>query len=502
MIIYSAPILNRSFWQYCLVVSSIFLSCIGSIVYAQPQPPEELCDRSFLASSSPRLVYKAQLPASFDAPNFPSWATIETRVLQNGAVLFTSPEAYYTYTFPTSGAYTITQQITLSPTCVTGVSYAVMVYDRILTYLGAPLPDMEIMRPELAKQGIGVQEKNSTKDTWQALFLDAPYLLTDADMLLIHTPSLWNVFDAITVRLDQKIIYTTAPVSQSTFRRIASRYQNTLGITELSVIQPSHINILLSSLAFGKSVNEWDVVKTFAVTANEQARQSPVSYAIDYLLYTWFPLSMLTWMLLLPCLAVVLAGVRQIIGISVFGIANPLVVALSLHVAGRWPTLLMLLCGVVATLLVRVFTKKIFLLYSAKVALTITMYVLLLLFAFAFYAYSANIQPNTPTQREIFVSPSGLFLCLYLLLIARQVFSPKTSFSDTGWWIGLITFVCISAGVYWFVESVWIQNLLLGYPEITFIFVVLSIAIGRFSGLQLVEYLRFLPVIKYHMTKK
>ena len=108
----------------------------------------------------------------------------------------------------------------------------------------------------------------------------------DADIILINSASIGSIFDAISLSLQDKTIYTTAPLSQSTFRRISSRYQNTLGITQLAVIKPNHINILLSALAFWKSLSEVDVIQTFSVTANEQAWQSPVSYAIDYLLYT------------------------------------------------------------------------------------------------------------------------------------------------------------------------------------------------------------------------
>lgn len=497
MLIDLSPILNRSFYKYLIPVL-VLLFCMTPRAFADT----ESCDRSFLQPVLQREVVKSHVPTLYTTPILPSGATIETRIEQQNNILFSTKESSFTYAFPISGAYTLVQQIILSPACTTWISYAIHAYDRILTYLGESIPDMEIMKPELAKQGIWILQRSVENDAWKNLFATEAYLLTDADIILIHTPSLGSIFDAIPLSVSDKVIYTTAPISQSTFRRIASRYQTTLGITHLSVIQPSHINILFSALAFGKPLEDLDVVHTFSVTANDQVRQSPVSYAIDYLLYTGFPLSLLTWMLLLPCLALLLAALRQIIGLSVFGIFNPLLLWVALHIAGIRPTLIMLWCWVIATLMVRGFTKKIFLLYSAKVALTLTLYMLWVIFAFALYAYMRQATDTVPMQWDFIASPSGIFCCIYLLLIARQIFSPKTSFQESWWWLGLLEFIVISACIYWLIDSIWLQNILLWYPEITIGFILLSIIIGRFSGLQLIEYVRFMPLIKYHMTKK
>ncbi len=498
---YLVPILNSSFFKRLILLGMVGIFSVAPVVFAQEEA-ESSCDREILSNIVPRQIYKTQTPQVFEAPILPSWASVETRIEFNQSVLFSTNELNYTYTFLSSGEYIFTQQVTLSPSCTTWVRQVVHAYDRILTYVGESLPDMEIMKPELAKQGIGVVERDAWWETRQNIFAKEPFLLMDADIILINSASIGSIFDAISLSLQDKTIYTTAPLSQSTFRRISSRYQNTLGITQLAVIKPNHINILLSALAFGKSLSEVDVIQTFSVTANEQARQSPVSYAIDYLLYTWFPLSMLTWMLLIPCLAVLLSALRQVIGISVFGIFNPLMLGITLHIAGVEPTLILLACGAIATLFVRLFSKKIFLLYSAKVALTLTLYMLGVIFAFAIYGYLGHATPNAPAQREIFVSPSGIIFCLYMLIVARQVFTPKISFGEWGWRWGLLQLILISIGVYWFVESIWVQNIILGYPEITLLCILLSVMIGRFSGLQLVEYVRFMPLIKYHMSKK
>ncbi len=496
---YLVPILNSSFFKQFTLIGLISIFSLTPVVFAQE---EASCDRDFLTQMTPRQVFKTQIPEVFATPTLPSWATIETRIEYNQSVLFSTNESNYTYTFLSSGEYIFVQQVILSPSCTTGIRQIVHAFDRILTYVGEPLPDMEIMKPELAKQWIGVVERDAWWETRQTIFAKEPFLLTDADIILINSSSIGSIFDAISLSLQDKTIYTTAPLSQSTFRRISSRYQNTLWITQLAVIKPNHINILLSALAFGKSLGEVDVIQTFSVTANEQARQSPVSYAIDYLLYTGFPLSMLTWMLLIPCLAVLLSALRQIIGMSVFGIFNPLMLGIALHIAGIEPTLILLASWTIATLFVRYFSKKIFLLYSAKIALTLTLYMLGVIFAFALYGYLGQATPNVPAQREIFVAPSGIIFCLYMLIVARQVFTPKTSFSEWGWRWWLLQLILISLGVYWFVESIWIQNIILGYPEITLLCIILSVLIGRFSGLQLVEYVRFMPLIKYHMTKK
>jgi len=41
-----------------------------------------------------------------------------------------------------------------------------------------------------------------------------------------------------------------------------------------------------------------------------------------------------------------------------------------------------------------------------------------------------------------------------------------------------------------------LKHLLLAFPELLIVIFILNIAVGRFTGLQLLEYFRFMPLIK------
>ncbi|MBU0626799.1 hypothetical protein KKG31_01430 [Patescibacteria group bacterium] len=60
-------------------------------------------------------------------------------------------------------------------------------------------------------------------------------------------------------------------------------------------------------------------------------------------------------------------------------------------------------------------------------------------------------------------------------------------------------FLIISFCIYALISWTGFKHLLLSYPEFIILALVLNIVVGRFTGLQLLEYLRFMPLIKKHL---
>ena len=57
-------------------------------------------------------------------------------------------------------------------------------------------------------------------------------------------------------------------------------------------------------------------------------------------------------------------------------------------------------------------------------------------------------------------------------------------------------FLLVSFGVFGLFYRTSLKQLLLAFPELLILIFLLNIAVGRFTGLQLLEYFRFMPLIK------
>jgi hypothetical protein len=60
----------------------------------------------------------------------------------------------------------------------------------------------------------------------------------------------------------------------------------------------------------------------------------------------------------------------------------------------------------------------------------------------------------------------------------------------------------VSFSVFWLLNRWWIKHILLSYPESIILVLALHIVVGRFTGLQLLEYFRFMPLIKKHFDNE
>ncbi|MDO4714179.1 MAG: 7TM domain-containing protein [bacterium] len=60
----------------------------------------------------------------------------------------------------------------------------------------------------------------------------------------------------------------------------------------------------------------------------------------------------------------------------------------------------------------------------------------------------------------------------------------------------------LTAISYGILEWSWISTTLLSYPELLLAILLINIIIGRFSGLQLLELIRFMPLIKKHLDQE
>lgn len=83
-----------------------------------------------------------------------------------------------------------------------------------------------------------------------------------------------------------------------------------------------------------------------------------------------------------------------------------------------------------------------------------------------------------------------------MIIISDKVFNDNFHFTKIHQRIALLEFIIVSFCAYGLFYWVELKQLLLAFPELLLLIFVLNVAVGRFTGLQLLEYFRFMPLIK------
>ncbi len=210
-----------------------------------------------------------------------------------------------------------------------------------------------------------------------------------------------------------------------------------------------------------------------------------LSILVNYLLAHGVSGQAVILLLILPIIATIFAFLKQIIGITSFGLFAPSIVALSFLALGWQIGLLFLLFILIMGYLTRSVMKRWRLLYIPKVAiiLTVLSFTLLLLVAIGTYAGLAFPRDT-------------VFILLIMSALAENFLNLKT---EEGWRsaiIGIGETVFGSLLCVFIVQSQWLQSLVLAYPEIVLLTIIINIGLGRWTGLRLVEYFRFREVFK------
>ncbi len=211
-----------------------------------------------------------------------------------------------------------------------------------------------------------------------------------------------------------------------------------------------------------------------------------LSILVNYLLSHGVSAQAVILLLILPIIATIFAFLKQIIGITSFGLYTPSIVALSFLALGWSIGLLFLVFILITGYLTRAAMKKLRLLYIPKVAiiLTVVSFTLLVLVAIG-TSFGLSFPRDT------------VFILLIMSALAENFLNLKT---EEGWRsaiIGIGETVLGSLLCVFIVQSQALQSLILAYPELLLLTILINIGLGRWTGLRLVEYFRFREVFKH-----
>jgi len=211
-----------------------------------------------------------------------------------------------------------------------------------------------------------------------------------------------------------------------------------------------------------------------------------LSSLVNYMLTHGVSSYIIVLLLLLPVIAMIIAFLKQVIGITTFGLYTPSVVALSFLALGWKIGLAFLLSIVITGYITRALLRRWRLLYIPKVAIVLTVVSITLLMLLGLAA-----------AFDITFGRDTIFILLIMSTLAESFLTMKT---EEGLWsavfgIGETIFAALLC--VWIVSWSVLQSVLLAYPEVILLTIVVDAALGRWTGLRLVEYFRFREVFQH-----
>jgi len=214
------------------------------------------------------------------------------------------------------------------------------------------------------------------------------------------------------------------------------------------------------------------------------ARLTPynlMAYGVQYAVRKGVSASTVTFILMLPFLATLVAFVRHIIGLPSLEMFVPIALAITLVATGLAAGFALLVTILLASLVSRFVLKKIRIMQLPKMALSTFV---VSLFVFIALIISGAIEAQVMTQLSIF--PILIFIFLSDKIVALNlVASTKETI--------IITAITIGLGIigYALLSLTSLKNAVLLYPELILLTVPVNLLVGRYFGLRASEYIRF-----------
>ena len=223
---------------------------------------------------------------------------------------------------------------------------------------------------------------------------------------------------------------------------------------------------------------------------NEQLSLTPLnimSHLVNIMIDRGVPVSTIALILMLPVIVTVVAFMKQVVGLATLGVYTPSILALSFIALDLSFGLLILFSILFIGTLTRLVLRQYRLLYIPRMAIVLSLVsltILALLFIASSFGISGALSLSVfpmlmmSTMVEKFVNiQSGKGLRSALLLVGEAV---------------LVAILC-----YYVAEWPALKTLVIGHPEVIFLFIFFNVLLARWSGLRILEYVRFREIIRF-----
>lgn len=212
---------------------------------------------------------------------------------------------------------------------------------------------------------------------------------------------------------------------------------------------------------------------------------------LEYLSYAGVSYDFLGFLLMLSVVALAFNILKQVVGLDTFTLYYPFLLAIIIAQMGYVFTGMFSVAALLSVFLTRIITNKILLLLNAKKAFLISLYTLISLamlgvdnlFEFGIFDYT------------IFQNSIPVIAIFAILFIMERLFENIQHFTKSGWLhlLRYVVIVVIAVAIFSWQD---LKNFLISYPDVIFLIVIANLLVGRYTGLQVVEYIRFSPILR------
>lgn len=222
------------------------------------------------------------------------------------------------------------------------------------------------------------------------------------------------------------------------------------------------------------------------------------SYFLDFLTEKGIPDNTIILILLLPVIATVIAFMKQVIGITTLGIYTPTIITLTFLTLGLEFGVLLLFSVVLMGTVVHRLISPLKLLYIPKMALVVTSVSIILFLLLTLTVYLDLFDIEFVSLAIFPVVIMGTLSEKFVTLRSERGVSGSVLIMIETFFVSLIAYLVAGGTIdLYLFEIQWnlVRNLLLNTPEIIILFVLLNIYLGRWTGLQVTEYINYRDII-------
>lgn len=319
---------------------------------------------------------------------------------------------------------------------------------------------------------------------------EAVILWTDGVQGLQALMSVVEDSEELSAAMRNQTVVLITQRSLQTLSRIARGFFSALRPVQIIITRKEAINPLLttpSADAFLEDIGQKDIDSLRVTSAASGLRPWNIfSNLIDAMLTNGIPSNTVILLLVLPVIATILAFLKQIVGITTFGLYTPSIIALSFMALG-WQTGVAYLLFIIFTGYgVRSLMSRWRLLYIPRVAIILSV-----------VSFTLLVLMGIGAAFGIAFTRETVFLLLIMSTLSESFLTLKTEQGWTSAIVGVTETIIASLLCVFIVQWPVFQSFLLAYPELILLTLPINALLGRWTGLRLVEYFRFREVFKH-----
>jgi len=303
--------------------------------------------------------------------------------------------------------------------------------------------------------------------------------------------------------ITQKTLIVITKNIDNKINRIQRQFEP-ISAKQIIVTQEATLNALISAEndeEFIKTLNEkgynYEII-------NEKSGKIKawnfMQHFVNILINNGIPDNTIALLLLLPVIATVVAFMRQVVGITTFGIYTPSIITLSFLVIGISAGLMTLVTAIIVGSITRPLLKKMRMLFIPKMAIVICLVSLSL---FLILIISINLSLFDATFLSIAIFPMLILSTLVEKFVSAK--SDKNLMSA----IFLMGETLIVSIVAYFIAGgeinigiavlkfELIKNLMMNVPETVFLLLLINFGLGKWTGLRIMERIRFREILRH-----